>query len=120
MSSKSALLLDFGLLALSSLVLLALPGPGLLAVFLVVYGFSVAARDVVYPLIITHCFGVRDLARIYGVLMLALLPGGALGPIFAGWVHDRTGSYDSAFAVFAGLNLLALFALVFVRRETAR
>ena len=47
------------------------------------------------------------MAQIYGALMLMLLPGGALGPIVAAAVHDRTGSYAPAFALFAGLNGLA-------------
>ena len=117
--ARSTLLLDFGLLALSSLVLLALPDPRLIWVYVLSYAFATAARDVVYPLIIQHCFGVRHMAEIYGVLMLALLPGGGLGPLFAGVVHDRTGSYDLAFATFAVLNAAAVLALTLVRDERA-
>ena len=71
----------------------------------------------VTPLIVVHCFGVRSLAQIYGWLMLTLLPGGTLGPIFAGAVRDQTGSYDLAFQTFAGLNLLCVLLLCFVRDE---
>jgi cyanate permease len=70
------------------------------------------------PLIVADCFGVRHMARIYGVLMFALLPGGALGPIFAGAVFDARGSYAWAFGTYAALNALSLLALAFVRRET--
>jgi MFS family permease len=114
---RSALILDYALLAASSCLLLALPHSTLLWIFVAAYGFSTAARDVVYPLIVMHCFGVRYMAEIYGALMLALLPGGALGPIFAGAVHDQTGSYQLAFAVFAALNAVAVLSLLFVRRE---
>ncbi len=117
---KIALLVDYALLALSSVLLLFLPHPTLLPVFILVFGFSVAARDVVYPLILTHCFGLRFMAAIYGALILALLPGGTLGPIYAAWVHDRFGSYDLAFQTFAVLNLLSVLALFFVRREFSR
>jgi cyanate permease len=71
----------------------------------------------VYPLIIIDSFGVRHMAPIYGALMLALV-GGPLGGIVAGNIHDRTGSYDAAFALFAGLNLAAFLGLFLVRRET--
>ncbi|MCH7577952.1 MAG: hypothetical protein IH822_09200, partial [Chloroflexi bacterium] len=108
---KIALLVDYALLALSSVLLLFLPHPTLLPVFILVFGFSVAARDVVYPLILTHCFGLRFMAAIYGALILALLPGGTLGPIYTAWVHDRFGSYDLAFQTFAVLNLLSVLAL---------
>ncbi len=114
---RAALLLDFGLLALSSVLLLLVGRPGALPLFVVSYGFATAARDVVTPLVVSHAFGVRFLAQIYGALMLTLLPGGTLGPIFAGLVHDRTGSYDVAFASYAALNALSFGALFWVRDE---
>lgn len=114
---KTALLLDYALLAFSSVTLLALPNVWLLPVFIVSYGFATAARDVVYPLIITHCFGLRFMAEIYGAMLFALLPGGIAGPIFAAAVHDRFGSYAIAFQAFAGVNLLAVVALVALRNE---
>jgi cyanate permease len=52
--------------------------------------------------------------------MITLFPGGALGPIFAGAVFDRLGSYQLAFGTFAFLNLLALLALFGLRRESGR
>ena len=52
--------------------------------------------------------------------MLALLPGGVLGPIFASAIHDRFGSYEIAFATFAAMNLAAVAALFFLREERAR
>jgi len=75
---------------------------------------------VVLPLVVAECFGVRHLARIYGALMLTLFPGGVLGPLFAGAVFDRAGSYAPAFATFAALNVLALAALFAVRTEASR
>jgi MFS family permease len=116
---RSALLVDYGLVAFSSFVLLLLPSPGLLPIFVVSYGFATAARDVVYPLILGHCFGVRYLGEIYGAMMLILLPGGALGPVFAAALHDHLGSYELAFQGFAILNGLSLLALFFVRDERA-
>jgi OFA family oxalate/formate antiporter-like MFS transporter len=60
------------------------------------------------------------MAEIYGAMLLALMPGGALGPLFAAYVHDRTGSYAPAFTTFAVLNLLAVASLFLVRRESRR
>jgi MFS family permease len=117
---RTAMLLDYGLLALSSLLLLALPDPALVIPFILTYGIATAARDVVTPLVIVECFGVRHLAAIYGAIMLALFPGGGFGPLFAAMVHDRTGSYDAAFAVFAGMNLVAFASLFLLRRERER
>lgn len=119
--AKTGLLLDYGLLALSSLLLLGAPtgGPWLVWGFVLVFGFSYAARDVVTPLIVLRCFGAKSLAQIYGVLMLTILPGSLLGPVFAGWTHDATGSYALAFTVFAGQSV-ATFALLFAVRDERR
>lgn len=116
--SRTALLANFALLTFASWILLAVGTAGALPVFLVAHGFATAAENVLLPLIVAHCFGVRNLARIYGALMLALAPGGILGPIFAGAVFDRTGEYTVAFVSFAALNLVGLAGLLLVRRET--
>lgn len=118
MAARVAFILNFGLLALSSLILLFLPAPGFLQVFVVVFGFSYAARDVVYPLMIAECFGVRHLAPIYGNLMTVLLPASA-GPAFAHWCYDRFGGYEIAFEVFTAMNILVFGSLFLLRRETS-
>ena len=117
---EKAILYDYGLLAVSSLVLLLLPHPILLPVFVLSYGFSQAARDVVYPLVIERCFGARHLASIYGTMTLTLLPGAALGPLMAARLRDTLGDYRLAFAIFAVLNLVSVAALLLVRDERAR
>jgi cyanate permease len=116
---RSALLLVFGVLAVASWLLPGAGAPVVLVVFLALHGLAVAAENVVLPLMVGECFGVDHLARIYGALMVALFPGGVLGPIFAGAVFDRTGSYLPAFVAFAVLNGLAWVALLALRRETA-
>lgn len=116
MAPRTAALVDFGLLSLSSLALLVSATPSVVLVFVALFGFSVAARDVVYPLILVHCFGVREMARVYGVLMLAL-PAGAAGTWFAASISDSLGGYEAAFLVFVALNVAAFAALLFVRDE---
>ncbi len=114
---ERAIQVVYALLAFSSLVLLALPDPVLLWVFIASYGISQACRDVVYPLVLGRCFGDHYLGEIYGAMTLTLLPGGVLGPLFAAVMRDELGDYDLAFGVFAVLNVLALGGLFFVRDE---
>jgi MFS family permease len=118
--AKLALISNFAMVCVGSVLVLAAASPPLLLGFLVIHGFAVAAENVVIPVMIAECFGVRHLARIYGALMITLFPGGALGPIFAGAVFDRMGSYEVAFGTFAFVNLLALVALLGLRREVGR
>lgn len=108
--------ITFGLLTAGSILLLGLEWmPGALPVFLVVHGFTVAAENVLLPLLVATCFGVRHLAQIYGALMVVLLPGGIAGPTVAGWVYDVAGSYRVAFGLFAVLNILASIGLARLR-----
>lgn len=119
-SQEKAILYDFVVLAASSLVLFALPHPIWLWVFVLSFGFSQAARDVVYPLVIERCFGADHLASIYGVMTLTLLPGAALGPLMAAFIRDASGSYRPAFVVFAILNAASVAAILLVRDERSR
>jgi MFS family permease len=114
--ARAGLLAIAALYTASAFLSLLLPELWVLWAWIVTYGIASTARDVVYPLIIIETFGVRHLAPIYGALMLALL-GGPLGSIAAGSIRDRTGSYDGAFAVFAGVNLLGFLGMWLVRKE---
>ena len=116
---RAVLALDFGLLAVSSLALLMLPDPNWIWIFVVSYGFATAARDIAYPLAIQYCFGDRFMPQIYGMMMLVLV-GGALGPLYAGWIFDQNESYRIAFSTYAVLNAAALLACFFIRDERAR
>ena len=114
-SARAAVLGNFALLAVASLLLLV-PGVGaLLAVFLVVHGISTAAEDVVIPLLVARRFGTGSMASVYGLLLLALVPGGSIGPVLAGWAFDTFGGYEVAFVSFAVGNVTALGALAAVR-----
>jgi nitrate/nitrite transporter NarK len=115
-TAPTALRFNTALLFVSSIVLLFLPARGPLTLFIITYGFSSTARDVLYPLIVVHCFGVRHMAEIYGVLLLSLIAG-ALGPIVAAASRDTTGSYAGAFAGIVVLNGLSLVAAWLIRAE---
>ncbi len=118
LAPRTATLLDFSLLAASSLFLVLPVQPLVIWIFVVLFGFAAAARDVVYPLVLVYCFGVRAMAEIYGALMLAL-PAGALGAWYAASVSDGTDGYGAAFITFAILNVMTVAALSFVRDERA-
>jgi sugar phosphate permease len=114
--AKIALLVNFAIVVAASFLLLGIgERPGLVRPFVIAHGGATMAQNVVYPLIVAWCFGTRYLAEIYGMLMLALLPGGTIGPIALGYMHDWLGSYDLAFQVLVGLNLLCFALLAAVR-----
>lgn len=111
LGARPAVIGNFAVIAVASALLLVPQVPGALPVFIVLHGFATAAEDVVVPLVIAQRFGDAQLGRVYGLLLLALVPGGALGPLLAGRVFDTTGSYAPVFAAFAVTNLTAVLAL---------
>lgn len=117
LGARPAVLGNFTLIAVASLLLLVPQVPGAMVAFLVLHGFATAAEDVVVPLIVAQRFGSQHLGRVYGLLLLALVPGGAIGPIVAGRVFDLTGSYTPVFVAFALANCTAVAALALVRRN---
>lgn len=109
MSAGRAFLLNTALLTLS-LVLVPFAADGrILAVFSVAFGLSTAARDVLLALAVGETFGAASFARVYGLMNLAFVPGGALGPLVLAAAHERLGDYRPGF--YAGLALMALAVL---------
>jgi MFS family permease len=102
-------------LGASSLVVLGLADTlFLLFLFAVLYGFGAGAAAVFQNVIWADYYGRRHLGAIRGMIAPITAMGGGISPFIAGWMFDRTGSYDTilfmmgagAF-VSAGLMLLA-------------
>ena len=47
---------------------------------------------------------------------MTIMVGMVLGPLFAGFLHDLTGSYQQAFMVLAGFSALGSVALILARK----
>jgi MFS family permease len=114
--AKISLLVCFAFVIGAAGLLLGLESaPRLAFVFVTVHGLATMAQNVAYPTIIAWCFGTKHMAEIYGVTMLALLPGGVLGPVALGYMHDALGSYDIAFQILLVLTLVSFAMLALVR-----
>ena len=114
--AKVSLLVCFAFLIVAAGLLLGLEvAPRLAVVFVSVHGLATMAQNVVYPTIVAWCFGTRHMAEIYGVTMLALLPGGVIGPVVLGYMHDALGNYDLAFRILFGATVLSFLMLATLR-----
>jgi OFA family oxalate/formate antiporter-like MFS transporter len=76
----------------------------LLFTVLTMYGGGFASL----PAFIGDLFGTRQLAAIHGLLLTAWSVAGIVGPMAVAFVQDRTGTYTTAFYLFAGLLVVAL------------
>jgi len=103
--------LGFCITYLALLALPAYPGVPLLYAMVIAQGAIGYGLTSVVGAIPAEIFEGRHYGPIFGTLMLSALAGGAVGPWFMGFVHDRTGSYTLAFWVAIGCSVLSAFAV---------
>jgi len=84
-------------------------------IFLVVYGFGYGGAIPVYIAMRGEYFGRKAFATIQGLMQMFLVIPTVIGPIFAGYVYDVTGSYYNAFMLFMVLYLVGAGVLPFVK-----
>ena len=78
------------------------PAPAILLM-----GLAAGAEVDLLAYLISRYFGMRHYARIYGFGLSAFSAGAGTGPLFGGFVHDRTGSYVVALYTFAAIVTVA-------------
>ncbi|HXK61606.1 MAG TPA: MFS transporter [Acidobacteriota bacterium] len=83
-------------------------------VFAAVFGFGMGADYMLIPLITAHCFGLRSLGRIMGVIITTDAIGQALTPVIVGHIFDVTRSYNWAFALLTAMGLMGALAISLV------
>jgi MFS family permease len=82
-----------------------------LTVFVPCFGLGYGGLVVLWPLAVGHDFGMRAFGAIAGMVgTVALTLGGAVGPVVAGALYDRTGSYFMAFLSCTGVFLIGAVA----------
>jgi MFS family permease len=77
----------------------------------VVYGGAFGAGQALAASVRAEHFGRRAFGSISAVQGVPALGGAALGPLAAGWIYDRTGGYEIAFALVALLYLVSATAM---------
>jgi sugar phosphate permease len=106
---------SFFLVAIGITVFLLHQTIGMTYVFLALYGFGVGATTPLLIAMLARYFGRKAWGSIRGSAQLFAAPISMLSPVYTGWVYDYTGSYISAFTLFAVLAAVAAFLVCFVR-----
>jgi MFS family permease len=83
----------------------------LAAVFLGVFGLVREAGVVLFPIAIVESMGVRRLGAILGLQGIFITIGFAAGPVVAGRIFDKTGSYSVALWLFIALAIISAGAI---------
>jgi MFS transporter, OFA family, oxalate/formate antiporter len=80
-----------------------------------VFGFSYGTISSLFPAIVGDFFGRARAGALVGFLFALTGSAAAWGPMVAGFIYDRTGSYSPAFALSVALNVIALGFLALAR-----
>lgn len=80
-----------------------------------VFGYSYGAISTLFPAIVGDFFGRAEAGALVGFLFALAGSMAAWGPLAAGAIYDRTGSYALAFALAATSNAIALVLLALAR-----
>jgi len=89
--------------------------PLAVGVFIFLFGFAMGGVMATYPIIVADLFGRTSFASVFRfmAIFLVLEMGGY---VIAGLSFDRTGSYNTAYALFITLDIIAAALLFSVRR----
>jgi MFS family permease len=76
------------------LVRLGLREVQLLWLYAAPFGIGIGGNAVMMPVLVGRCFGERNFSKIMGLVMSGFAVGIIIGIPVAGWIFDRTGSYE--------------------------
>jgi MFS family permease len=106
--TKSSLVICFLLLS-SGLVWLQFSTTlWMLLLFAVIHGFAHGGFFTLISPLLADFFGTRSHGAIFGVLTSVSAIGSAVGPVMAGYMFDKTGSYQLVFLVLTGMSFAGL------------
>jgi MFS transporter, OFA family, oxalate/formate antiporter len=107
----------FAMQALGLMILVQFPEwPGIVA-FTLVFGYSMGAVVALQPMMVVYCFGMTSIATILGAMIAVTSVFNALGPVAAGVAYDISGTYDTIFLLYVGIDCLAALLVCFLGRR---
>ena len=65
--------------------------------------------------IVPEYFGTKAVGTLIGIAGVAWGLGGIVGPILAGYIFDKTASYNMAFSTGALLLVIGMIAAIFLK-----
>lgn len=106
MALANALGLSLGLIKNSTAALI---------IFIPVFGFSMGGIMSTFPVIVATIFGRQSFAAVLRYISFFLILQ-MFGYLIAGRSFDTTGSYDAAYGIFIGLDIIAILLLFSLKK----
>jgi sugar phosphate permease len=114
---KYVMMLIYFLVTLSIILLYWASTPGLIYVFAIIFGIGLGGDYMIIPLMAAELFGVKVMGRVMGLVLTVDGLGEAFGPILAGALRDRTGSYALGFTALIALSVIGTIAVAMLPRK---
>ncbi|MES2339211.1 MAG: MFS transporter [Pseudomonadota bacterium] len=92
--------------AAGCVILMGQPTLGIAIFAAVLIGLAAGAELDLLAFLTARYFGLRGYARTYGLLFAGVAIAGGTGPMAFAWIHQAAGSFDTSFAIAAGLFLI--------------
>ncbi|MDA3897250.1 MAG: MFS transporter [Desulfobacteraceae bacterium] len=86
-----------------------------LIIFIPVFGFSMGGIMSTFPIIVATLFGRENFSSVLRYISFFLILQ-MFGYLIAGRSFDTTGSYDAAYGIFIGLDVIAAFLLFSLKK----
>ena len=80
----------------------------MLSSFAILYGFAHGGFATVLSPLVGELFGLRAHGTLLGIVIFFGTLGGAVSPVFAGYLFDTTSSYQLAFYVCVVMSVIGL------------
>jgi len=116
--NKLALIINFTLMSVAFLWLLAAKELWMFYLFAIIFGFSYGAVSTLESPMIAELFGLSSHGIIFGAVFFSDSVGAAIGTVLGGRIFDITGSYQSAFLACAALSVVTIILAMFFRPAT--
>ena len=118
--AKVSIWLALGCQGVALLTFTQVNGFALALVAAALYGFGYSGMSPLRTFAVSTSLGSQNFAFATGVLRWIELPFVLVASPLAGFIHDVTGSYNTAFAILAGLIVIACVGPLFIRVGGAR
>ena len=119
-SKRYLFIVTYLFMAAGMIVLMYTRTMDMVYLFVLLFGIGFGGNVPLMPGIRTEYFGRSALGAIQGFMTPVMMLAGAIGPIFAGYIYDKTGSYHISFMVTGVLTFFAAVAIFFARPTLPR
>lgn len=106
-----------------SIIIIMTVGPasslGLVWAYAITMGLGMGSWLPTSSMLTSTNFGLASYGSIYGIVTLSIMGGAAIGPLMAGYMYDAMNSYFWAFIIFLALYIIAIPAILVLRRPKA-